>query len=44
MKNPSEVQLAVDQGRVGQGLGVSLRRGDQRLTLEVKPAELPRQG
>jgi S1-C subfamily serine protease len=44
VKNPSEVQLAVDQGRVGQGLGVSLRRGDQRLTLEVKPAELPRQG
>ncbi|MCP9807199.1 trypsin-like peptidase domain-containing protein [Cyanobium sp. T1B-Tous] len=44
VKNPSEVQLAVDQGRVGQALGVSLRRGDQRLTLEVKPAELPRQG
>ncbi|MCX5940888.1 MAG: trypsin-like peptidase domain-containing protein [Cyanobium sp. LacPavin_0818_WC50_MAG_67_9] len=44
VKNPSEVQLAVDQGRVGEALGVSLRRGDQRLTLEVKPAELPRQG
>ena len=44
VRNPSEVQLAVDQGRVGQALGVSLRRGDQRLTLEVKPAELPRQG
>jgi S1-C subfamily serine protease len=44
VKNPSEVQLAVDQGRVGQPLAVSLRRGDQRLTLELKPAELPRQG
>jgi S1-C subfamily serine protease len=44
VKNPSEVQLAVDQGQVGQPLAVSLRRGDQRLTLELKPAELPRQG
>ena len=44
VKNPSEVQLAVDQGRVGQPLAVSLRRGDGRLTLQLKPAELPRQG
>ena len=44
VKNPSEVQLAVDQGRVGQPLAVSLRRGTERLTLELKPAELPRQG
>jgi S1-C subfamily serine protease len=44
VKNPSEVQLAVDQGRVGQPLEVSLRRGDGRLILQLKPAELPRQG
>lgn len=44
VKNPSEVQLAVDQGRVGQPLAVSLRRGNARLTLQLKPAELPRQG
>ncbi|MCP9891739.1 trypsin-like peptidase domain-containing protein [Cyanobium sp. Aljojuca 7D2] len=44
VKNPSEVQLAVDQGRVGQPLPVSLRRGNARLTLQLKPAELPRQG
>jgi len=44
VKNPSEVQLAVDQGRVGEPLAVSLRRGDGRLTLQLKPAELPRQG
>jgi S1-C subfamily serine protease len=44
VKNPSEVQLAVDQGRVGQPLEVSLRRGDGRLILQLKPEELPRKG
>ena len=39
--NPSEVQLAVDRGRVGQPLSVQVRRGDQRLNLTFSPAELP---
>jgi S1-C subfamily serine protease len=43
VSNPSEVQLAVDQGRVGAPLGLTVRRGDQRLALTLEPAELPRQ-
>lgn len=39
--NPSEVQLAVDRGRVGEPVSLAVRRGDQRLTLTVRPAELP---
>jgi S1-C subfamily serine protease len=42
--NPSEVQLAVDQVKVGDGLQVQVRRGNERLTLTVRPAELPRPG
>ena len=42
MKNPSEVQLAVDQGRVGQPLALRVRRGDRSLDLTIRPAELPR--
>jgi len=34
----------VDQGTVGQPLAVALRRGEQRLNLELKPKELPRRG
>ena len=41
--NPSEVQVAVDQGRVGQPLNVLVQRGEEQLNLELKPAELPRQ-
>jgi len=41
--NPSEVQVAVDQGRVGEPLSVQVQRGEQQLNLQVKPAELPRQ-
>ena len=41
--NPSEVQVAVDQGRVGQPLAVQVKRGDRDLNLELRPAELPRQ-
>ncbi len=44
MKNPSDVQLAVDQGRVGQPLEIRLRRGDRSLDLTLRPAELPRKG
>jgi S1-C subfamily serine protease len=42
MKNPSDVQLAVDQGRVGQPLALRVRRGDRSLDLTIRPAELPR--
>jgi S1-C subfamily serine protease len=44
VRNPSEVQLAVDGARVGEPLPLRVRRGDQRLTLNLRPAELPRQG
>jgi S1-C subfamily serine protease len=44
VKNPSEVQLAVDQGRVGDPLELVVRRGPSAITLSVEPAELPRQG
>lgn len=43
VKNPSEVQLAVDRGRVNQPLALSIRRGDARQTLTVRPAELPKE-
>lgn len=41
--NPSEVQVAVDQGRVGDPLSVQVQRGEQQLNLQLRPAELPRQ-
>ncbi|MFM7313979.1 MAG: trypsin-like peptidase domain-containing protein [Cyanobium sp.] len=41
VRNPSEVQLAVDRGRVNQPLALGVRRGDSRLTIIVRPAELP---
>jgi S1-C subfamily serine protease len=40
--NPSEVQVAVDQGRVGQPLALQVQRGKQQLDLQLTPAELPR--
>jgi S1-C subfamily serine protease len=43
VSNPSEVQLAVDRGRVGDPLSLSVRRGEQRLELTLRPAELPRE-
>jgi S1-C subfamily serine protease len=43
VRNPSEVQLAVDQGRVGEPLAVVVRRGDATTSLTIQPAELPRQ-
>jgi S1-C subfamily serine protease len=43
VRNPSEVQLAVDQGRVGEPLEVVVRRGDASTSLTLQPAELPRQ-
>ena len=41
VKNPSEVQLAVDRGKVQQVLAVRVRRGERQLDLELRPAELP---
>jgi S1-C subfamily serine protease len=40
--NPSEVQLAVDRGRVGQLLSLKVKRQEQALILSLRPAELPR--
>lgn len=44
VKNPSEVQLAVDRARVNQPLAVRVQRGGQSRDLTVVPAELPRKG
>ena len=44
VKNPSEVQVAVDGGRVGQDLMVRVRRGERSLNLTLRPAELRRNG
>ena len=43
VKNPSEVQLAVDQSRVGSELAIEVRRGTTTRRVTVQPAELPRQ-
>ncbi|MBE9173818.1 trypsin-like peptidase domain-containing protein [Cyanobium sp. LEGE 06143] len=43
VRNPSEVQLAVDQGKVGDDLAVVVRRGSATTNLTLRPAELPRQ-
>ena len=42
VSNPSEVQLAVDRGRVGDPLMVTVQRKDQKRELQVRPAELPK--
>ena len=42
VSNPSEVQLAIDRVQVGEPLQLKVRRGEERRTLTVKPAELPR--
>ena len=41
--NPSEVQVAVDQGHVGEPLTVQVQRGADQLNLALRPEELPRQ-
>jgi S1-C subfamily serine protease len=41
VRNPSEVQLAVDRGQVNQPLAITLRRGGDQQTVNVRPAELP---
>jgi S1-C subfamily serine protease len=44
VKNPSQVQLAVDGGRVGAPLTIGIRRQSQKAQVVVRPAELPQQG
>ncbi|MGB5136019.1 MAG: trypsin-like peptidase domain-containing protein [Prochlorococcaceae cyanobacterium] len=44
VRNPSEVQLGVDRGEVGQELDIVVRRGNESRNITLKPAELPRQG
>ncbi|MEB3334525.1 MAG: trypsin-like peptidase domain-containing protein [Cyanobacteriota bacterium] len=43
VKNPSEVQLAIDQASIGEPLGLRVRRGEGRVEVSVRPANLPRQ-
>lgn len=43
VKNPSEVQLAVDQAQIGEPLSLRVRRSGGTQDLTVKPANLPRQ-
>jgi S1-C subfamily serine protease len=43
VQDPSEVQLAVDRGRVGQDMPIVVERDGERVELMVKPEELPRQ-
>jgi S1-C subfamily serine protease len=43
VKNPSEVQLAVDQSQIGQPLALTVRRQQGPVDLTVRPANLPRQ-
>ena len=42
VENPSEVQLAVDRGRVGQPMQITIERNGLEQALEVLPKELPR--
>ena len=43
VKDPSQVQLAVDRGRVGEAMPIVVERDGTRLDLSVTPEELPRQ-
>ena len=42
VENPSAVQLAVDRGRVGQPMQITIERNGLEQNLEVLPRELPR--
>jgi S1-C subfamily serine protease len=44
VKNPSEVQLAVDQGHVGAPLTIGIQRNNTKGQVVLKPAELPHPG
>ena len=43
VNDPSEVQLAVDRGQVGQVMPLIVERAGEQQTLDVTPEELPRQ-
>jgi S1-C subfamily serine protease len=43
VKNPSEVQLAVDQAQIGQPLSLTVQRNQGVVELSVRPGNLPRQ-
>ena len=42
VRNPAEVQIAVDQGRVGEPMQITLQREGEELSVDVRPRELPR--
>lgn len=42
VKDPSEVQLAVDRGTVGEPMPLTVERNGEEVELSVRPAELPR--
>ena len=42
VQTPSEVQLAVDRGQVGEPMQLTLQRNGEELTVQVRPRELPR--
>ena len=43
VQDPSQVQLAVDRGRVGQSMPIVVERDGESVELMVTPEELPRQ-
>ena len=42
VQTPSEVQLAVDRGQVGEPMQLTLQRNGKELIVQVRPRELPR--
>ena len=44
VKEPSDVQLGVDRGKVGEDLPLTVQRNGSSKELTVRPAELPRKG
>ena len=44
VKEPSDVQLGVDRGKVGEDLPLTVQRNGSSKQLTVRPAELPRKG
>ena len=44
VNNPSDVQLAVDRGQVGQPMPITIERDGSTEVLSVRPREMPRRG
>ena len=42
VRNPSEVQIAVDRGQVGEPMQLTLEREGEEILVEVLPKEMPR--